>query len=192
MFSNSKEKQLHQALISKAAQGDHLAQTELYALYVKAMYNAAYRMLEDQSLAEDVMQEAFIDAFCGLKKFEGNSTFGHWLKRIVINKCVDLLRKKRLIQIKEQEYGAEQELETEEINGDWSQFNMEDIRIAIKGLARNHKQVFQLYMIEGYDHEEIAEIMGIAASTSRSQLSRARQNLKQILEQKLSRSNVGS
>lgn len=187
---------VHQPLVKRAANGDSKAQTELYRLYCKAMYNTAYRMLENSTTAEDVMQEAFIQAFQALEKFNFNSTFGYWLKKIVINRSLNQLKKEKLMRTKEEEYGAEIGAQKEDFHRDqdaWSnEFSLEDIRKGIQYLAHNHKMVFQLYMIEGYDHEEIAEIMKITASTSRSQLSRAKRNLKEILITKIKQENVGS
>ncbi|MAY83118.1 MAG: RNA polymerase subunit sigma-24 [Flavobacteriales bacterium] len=182
---------IHQQLVEKAAKGDSRAQTELYRLYSRAMYNTAYRMLQNPSTAEDVMQESFIQAFQALERFNFDSTFGYWLKKIVINRSLNQLRREKLIKEKEEDYSFEQE--QEHGGEDWSaKYSIDDIKAAANQLAKNHKMVFDLYMIEGYDHEEIAEIMNISASTSRSQLSRAKRNLKEILINQFEKSNVRS
>ena len=189
-----KQAHIHQPLVERAAKGDSRAQTDLYQLYSRAMYNTAYRMIENPTLAEDVMQEAFIQAFQALGKFNFDSTFGYWLKKIVINRSLNELRKEKTIHEKEGEYREEMENEyVKEENDSWADaYSMKDIKNAVEALAPNHKMVFQLYMIEGYDHEEIAEIMEISASTSRSQLSRAKKNVKEIMINQSEQSDVGS
>ena len=149
-------------------------------------------MVNDQLVAEDMMHEAFIDAFQKLDQFKFEASFGSWIKRIVINKCLNHLRREEMIKEKEEEIEREVEVQSEE-GDDWSSdFKVEDILQAAKQLAKKHHTIFQLYMIEGYDHEEIGEIMGISSSTSRSQLSRAKQNLKKILIEKLEQPYVRS
>jgi RNA polymerase sigma-70 factor (ECF subfamily) len=182
---------IHDHLVSSAANGNRKAQTELYGLYARAMLNVSYRMVRDASIAEDLMQDAFIDAFQKLEQFNFDSTFGSWLKKIVINKSLNHLRREKMIQEKEQNIIEIANWHEDAIEDQWSErFSIEDIKNATKKLAKKHSLIFQLYMIEGYDHEEISEIMGITASTSRSQLSRAKNNLKEILIQKSTQSNV--
>ena len=186
--------QIHRPLVERASSGDPAAQTELYQLYGRAMYNTAYRMIGNSTTAEDVMQEAFIQAFQALDRFNFDSTFGYWLKKIVINRSLNYLRKEKLILEKEREWREEVELQSGLDDQDnWStEYSLQDIQKSLKELAPNHKLVFQLYMIEGYDHEEISEILKISASTSRSQLSRAKKNLKEILIHQFEKSNVRS
>ncbi len=156
------------------------------------MFNVAYRMLNNLESAEDLMHEAFIHAFQKLDQFQFESTFGHWLKRIVINKCLNYLRREKMIMEKEVELQNEALVNDDENDGWSASFELNDIVEATKSLAKKHAMVFNLYMIEGYDHEEISEIMGISSSTSRSQLSRAKQNLKELLINKLNKSHVRS
>lgn len=191
---------IHDYLAKRASQGDRKAQTELYELYSKGMYNVAYRIIGDIEISEDIMQEAFIDAFNKLSQFNYESTFGSWLKRIVINKSLNYLRRKKMVLEKEAEYRNEYEssimndgqVETAESEHWSASFSLQDIQNACQQLAKKHSLIFNLYMIEGYDHEEISEIMGITSSTSRSQLSRAKQNLKELLLNKLNQSHVRS
>lgn len=185
---------IHNPIVHRAARGDRKAQTELYELYSKAMFNVSYRMVNDGQIAEDLMHEAFIQAFQKLDQFQFESTFGHWLKRIVVNKSLNHLRREKMIKEKEIELEYESSVEqAEESSEQWSEsFSLKEIIEATKRLAKKHALVFNLYMIEGYDHEEIGEIMGISTSTSRSQLSRAKQNLKEILINKMSKEHVRS
>lgn len=186
---------IHDQLVKKASKGERKAQTQLYELYSKAMFKVAYRLVNGVEEAEDLMHEAFIDAFEKLDQFNFESTFGHWLKRIVINKSLNHLRREKMILEKEEELRKEHSTHEyfEEEGEHWSDaFQLKDIVDATKKLARKHALVFNLYMVEGYDHEEIGEIMGISTSTSRSQLSRAKQNLKEILMNKMNQNYVRS
>lgn len=187
---------IHDPLVRRAAKGDRKAQTELYELYAKAMFNVSYRIVNQVESAEDLMQEAFIQAFQNLNQFQFESTFGYWLKKIVINKSLNHLRREKLILEKEEEiqWLNEQSLKVESNEkDDWTDhYQLKEIVKATEKLAKKHALVFNLYMIEGYDHEEISEIMGISSSTSRSQLSRAKQNLKEILTDQLNKEHVRS
>lgn len=158
------------------------------------MFNTAFRILGQGETAEDIMHEAFLTAFKRLDQFNFEATFGSWLKRIVINLSLNQLKREKMIKEKEAGIDWQEEergMENHEESERWSsQFHLSDIVKASEQLAKKHALVFNLYMIEGYDHEEIAEIMGISTSTSRSQLSRAKQNLKEILIKKLDQTDV--
>jgi len=143
------------------------------------MYNTSVRIIKDEHLAEDIMQEAFLSAFTKIDTYNGEVTFGAWLKRIVINKSIDYLKKQK---IKLSELGEEHEFITEE--EDWKYENdgeVEKVRNAINRLADGYRIVLSLYLLEGYDHEEIGQILEISSSTSRSQFTRAKQKLIQLL-----------
>jgi RNA polymerase sigma factor (sigma-70 family) len=166
-------------LINRCRNGDRLAQTELYRLYYKAMYNTCYRMLNNQVEAEDVMQESFLSAFLKINSYRGEMSFGSWLKRIVVNKAIDVLRSRK-VKFEEinEKYPAEDESEafrnmvSEETSG-----LVRRIREAVTLLPEGFRVVLSLSLFEGYDHEEIAMILGISESTSRSQLARAKKKL---------------
>lgn len=171
---------IHQALVNEAKQNKKKAQSQLYTLYFKAMYNTSLRIVGESYVAEDLMQDAFIDAFKNIHQFDEQATFGAWLKRIVINKSINHVKKQQLIAKKLEDYSShiEDDDAGEEENMNYS---IEDIKSAMKQLSPQYKIVFSLYMIEGYDHDEIAEIMQISSSTSRSQLSRGKQQLKKLI-----------
>lgn len=143
------------------------------------MLNSAYRIIRDRDSAEDIMHDAFIDAFRKLDQFQFDSSFGTWLKRIVINKSLNYLKRQQMILEKEEEIRS-QNYEEEESSWE-ANCSLEELHRAMESLAENHRIVFSLYMIEGYDHEEIAEILQISSSTSRSQLSRAKTRLREII-----------
>ncbi|SFA42856.1 RNA polymerase sigma-70 factor, ECF subfamily [Pedobacter suwonensis] len=163
-------------------QGSRAAQFELYKLYAKAMYNVALRILNYEEEAEDVLQEAFLDAFTRIVDFRQETTFGLWLKQIVINKSINYLRKRRM------EFVSTDEISEvpDEDSFDYSEMQLqaEEIRQAIIQLPDGYRVVLSLYLLEGYDHEEIAHILKISENTSRTQYMRAKKKLKSILEMK--------
>lgn len=173
---------VHHELISRCRSGDRAAQEEVYRLYYKAMYNTCLRMLNDRMEAEDVMQEAFLAAFTKLGQYRGEMPFGAWLKRIVINKAIDVLRQRK---IRFEELDERQEAETEEpgmLHEEDAANMVKQIREAIQTLPEGFRVVLSLALFEGYDHEEIAMILGITESTSRSQLARAKRKLTEMLK----------
>jgi RNA polymerase sigma factor (sigma-70 family) len=175
---------LHAPLVARCLSGDRQAHYELYQTYSKAMLNTCFRMVNDRDAAEDILQEAFISAFKNLASYRGDATFGAWLKRIVINKAVNFLNKQRL----EREFlSAEQDRMEEAVPAEFQwetvdNLELSRIRAAVNRLPDGYRLVFSLYLLEGYDHEEISEIMGISVSTSKSQLNRAKRKLLEILK----------
>lgn len=176
--------QIHQELIDRCLKGDRLAQAEIYRLYYRAMYNTCYRMLNDQVEAEDVMQESFLAAFLKINTFRGEMSFGSWLKKIVINKTIDALRSRKMkFEELNEKYGntAETEINVPDIAAENS-CKVEKIREAVKKLPDGFRVVLSLALFEGFDHEEIAMILKISESTSRSQLARAKKRLIEYLK----------
>ncbi|MBT1706547.1 RNA polymerase sigma factor [Chryseosolibacter indicus] len=172
---------IHYDLIQLCKAGDSSAYQKLYRLYAKAMYNVSYRIVGREEDAEDATQEAFISAFKNLGSYRGDATFGAWLKRIVVNKAINILKKRREEAIPEHENFdiAEEEDTIEYKEG----LTVERVRTAIHQLPDGYRTVLSLYLLEGYDHQEIAEIMGITESTSKSQLNRAKSKLREFLTQ---------
>ncbi len=171
---------IHKPIISKAQKGNPKAQKQLYELYAKAMFNICYRMMNNIPEAEDMLQEAFCEAFKKLDSFRYESTFGAWIKRIVINKCINEIKRRKI----ELEYGdqySQIDIEDETIQ-DNCEPDIEKIKKAMGLLPDGYRVVFSLYLIEGYDHQEIAEILNISESTSKSQLARAKKKLIEIIK----------
>lgn len=170
---------IHDDLIARCRNGDPRAFRRLYDLYSKAMFNTAFRITGDADDAGDVLQEAFISAFQNLDRYRHDATFGSWLKRIVINKAINHIRKRRTTPLPDD---AEWDVPDEpEILVEANEGTVERIRGAIEQLPDGYRTVLTLYLMEGYDHQEISEIMGISVSTSKSQLNRAKARLKEIL-----------
>ncbi len=151
------------------------------------MYNLAYRMMNNREDAEDILQESFTEAFKKLKSFRYESTFGSWIKSIVINKSINQLRKRKLVFASDD--FIDEPLEEEDNNPDLKG-DMQKVFDSIQKLPSGYRLVLTLYLLEGYDHKEIASILDISESTSKSQYLRAKLRLKQLLmEKKLSWTN---
>jgi RNA polymerase sigma-70 factor (ECF subfamily) len=170
---------IHRDIIELSKAGNQKAQYQLYKLYAKAMYNVCYRMMNNQAEAEDLLQDSFTEAFLKLNTFRYESAFGAWLKRIVINKCINHLKKRRA----ELVFTENLPETNSETDPDIDQQFLEVKRIynAMESLPEGYRIIFSLYLLEGYDHSEIAQIMGITESTSKSQFSRAKQKIKEII-----------
>ena len=143
------------------------------------MYNVGYRITGNEADAEDVLQEAFISAFRNLESYRGDASFGSWIKKIVINKAINLLKKRKLEMMPE---GEDLEMPAEEPGDEYMpELSVDRVRQTIQQLPDGYRSVLSLYLLEGYDHQEIGEIMGITESTSKSQLNRAKNKLKELL-----------
>ncbi|MDL5045725.1 RNA polymerase sigma factor [Oscillatoria amoena NRMC-F 0135] len=175
---NSEPLNLHRELIDRCKQGDEQAYWNLYKLYSKAMFNTALRITGREDEAEDVLQEAFISAFRNLTDYRGDASFGSWLKRIVINKAINAVKKRRYELIPDdEEFDVAEEPEQQEMPG----LTVDRVRAAMMTLPDGYRSVLSLYLLEGYDHQEIAGILQITESTSKSQLNRAKNKLRNLL-----------
>ncbi|MBS4062438.1 MAG: sigma-70 family RNA polymerase sigma factor [Bacteroidetes bacterium] len=162
-------------------QGNRKAQYSIYQLYAKAMLNVCYRMMQNKEDAEDMMQDAFADAFRRMSGFRFESTFGAWLKRIMINRCINEMRRKKAnLQFFDDMHVFAQK--TEEESNDYG-LTVDQVRKAMRDLPSGSKMIFSLYLLEGYDHNEISEILNISVSNSKTQYMRARHRVKEILTQ---------
>ncbi len=169
-------------IIKLCIKGDEMAQMQLYDQYSKAMYQIACRYLGDED-AKDAMQEGFLKAFKKMSSYTSEFSFGAWLKRIIINQCIDVLKKRRL----ETSSFEEEKLEIID-DTSWSfdsTITKQMIIAAIETLNEKYKLVVKLYLMEGYDHEEISVILNIPRKTSRTHLRRAKLKLQEILKVKL-------
>ncbi len=177
---NTLYKNIHQEIIDQCREGSQKAQFQLYKLYYKAMFSVSLRIVNDQMEAEDVMQEAFLSAFKKIDSYKGEVSFGAWLKRIVVNRSLDYL-KKRKVQFEEVN---ERTTQIAEFQMDTRELDAKVLKQAIQELSDGYRIVLSLYLIEGYDHEEISQILGISNSASRTQLLRAKNKLRDILKGK--------
>jgi RNA polymerase sigma-70 factor (ECF subfamily) len=182
---------LHQDLINGCKVCDQKAQFQIYKLYYKAMYNTSLRIVNNTMEAEDIMQESFLSAFENIDSYSGTVSFGAWLKKIVINRSIDVLKKKSRLFFEDIESLPEiaDNCNDEIFQNEESLLMMGKIKEAIKQLPDKSRVILSLYLVEGYDHEEIGKILSISSSTSRSQLSRAKQKLIGDLKKELIFSN---
>ena len=169
-------------IIEQCKQNNRKAQLQLYNQYCDGMYIVANRFLKDANDAEDVVQEAFIKAFSKLHQYRAEVTFGAWLKRIVVNKSIDFLKskKQRLVELDEVHLKV---IDTEN-NNKWlveDAITLNDVKTAISNLPDKYQYVVMLYLIEGYDHQEISEILNISEVASRTQLFRGKAKLQELL-----------
>ena len=171
-------KNIHQDIIDRCRKGNREAQFRLYKLYYKSMYNTSLRIVGNENDAEDIMQESFLSAFRKIDTYEGKVSFGAWLKKIVVNRSLDYLKKRKII------FEEVEDLlisETEDPILEPGKVDIQKIRKALLKLPEGYRVVFSLYFLEGYDHEEIAGILKISTGSSRSQLLRAKRKLRDYL-----------
>lgn len=170
-------------LIERCLSGDTLGYKELYMRYSKAMYNTCLRMLNNVAEAEDILQESFIEAFKNLERFEHRTSFGGWLKQICINRSVNQLKKRKIDWVDMEKTAVYDRADEKEIDEAEISMQVETVKNAIRKLPDGYRTVVNLYLMEGYDHEEIAEILNVAESTTRTQYMRAKQKLLQLLKE---------
>lgn len=169
-------------LVEQCKANDRKAQMQLYKQYCDGMFCVAMRFLKNEDDAEDVLQESFIKAFQRIDQFRGEVTFGAWLKRIVVNGSIDFLKSKR-----EQMVQLEEGYMHIPDDADWSIENdmeLDDVKKAIDRLPEKYRYVVQLFLVEGYDHGEISEILKISDTASRTRLLRGKTQLKEMLKDK--------
>lgn len=167
---------MHAGWVAQMKRGDASAANHLYQAYSKAMYNTLFRICGNSDEAQDLLQDAFVKAFQGIEKYRGDSTFGTWLKRIVINTGLESIRKRKI----------EFEPIAEFHEPNWDEelpvtITAEKIHHAIKELPDGCRTVISLYLLENYSHQQIADVLSISISTSKTQYMRAKQLLKEKL-----------
>lgn len=176
--------QQHFELARKCMDGDRRAQFELYNLYSRAMFNICLRMMGRREEAEDVLQNAFVDIFRKIDSFRFESSLGAWIKRIVINSCINELKRRKIEWVEIQEnLGADLVSESPtQTEHESDKIRIRRIKEAMNQLPDGYRVVFNLYLMEGYDHREISQILGISEGASKSQYSRAKKKINMILQ----------
>lgn len=171
-------------IVQKCKANNRKAQIKLYRQYCESMFRVAMRYVKNTDDAEDMVQESFIKAFQRIEQFSGDVTFGAWLKRIVINQCIDFLKTKKY------EFTAFEEEHMKVIideDENWfvaDNVTIDEVRNAMKNLPEKYRYVVMMYLLEGYDHSEIAEVLQLTETTSRTRLMRGKGYLKQLLKEK--------
>ncbi|MGD0343300.1 MAG: sigma-70 family RNA polymerase sigma factor, partial [Bacteroidales bacterium] len=146
----------HQDLIDGCKKGDQKAQFQIYKLYYKAMYNTSLRIVNDNMEAEDIMQESFLSAFEKIDTYSGTVSFGAWLKKIVINRSLDALsRRKAIFEDIDSHIGNRDESNDDNVRSEELDVRVEEVKDAINRLPDGYRVILSLYLLEGYDHDEI-------------------------------------
>jgi RNA polymerase sigma-70 factor, ECF subfamily len=159
-------------IIRLAVENNRHAQQQVYTEFSPKMLGVCRQYIKDLQQAEDVMIIAFMKVFSSLKSFEHKGSFEGWIRRIMINESISFIRVQKQVKFIEDETFFE-----ERYNDIESKFSVDDIQFLIDSLPDGYRMVFNLFAIEGYKHEEIAEMLGINEGTSKSQLSHARKML---------------
>lgn len=181
----SQHYQDERVLVEACQSGDRNAQFRLYNQYSKAMYNICLRMVRNDADAEDLLQHSFMDVFSKIGSYRMEATIGAWIKRIVINNCINYLKRRRLDTVDWEDAQIPQDFD-EDWNGEEEHNKTEAvaaIKKAMMQLPDGYRVVFSLYLLEGYDHKEIGEVLGISEATSKSQFSRARKKLIELMKE---------
>ncbi|WP_462278037.1 RNA polymerase sigma factor [Ferruginibacter sp.] len=173
----------HDELIERCRKGEAAGYKELYQRYAKAMFNTCLRIVNNVAEAEDVLQESFAEAFRNLHRFEQRTSFGGWLKQICINRSINQLKKKKFDLVDIDETDSADRSDESVVDENEIKLKVESVKRSIMQLPDGYRTVLSLYLLEGYDHEEIAEILNVAESTTRTQYMRAKQKLLQLLKE---------
>jgi RNA polymerase sigma-70 factor (ECF subfamily) len=165
-------------LLNLCKENNEKAQLTIYNKYYKAMFNVAFRIVNDYALAEDIMQESFLKAFTKLDSYSGKVTFGAWLKKIVVNNSIDEYKKLSKHQIETLDENTEVIDDSNDNCISYSELKAESVLKTIQSLKLNYKIILTLFFIEGYDLEEITQILNISYENCRTMMSRAKESLR--------------
>ncbi len=169
-----------QHIIKGCIKGDKKSQYALYEMFRRDVMGICMRYSRDRSEAEDMMQEGFIKVYSDLYQYRPIGPLGGWIRRVVVNSCLRYIRKRKRLVFNEFS-GMQTELmpTNEDVVSD---LGAQDLMKLVQQLPDGYRLVFNLYVVEGYSHQEIAEQLGISVNTSKSQLSRAKANLRKTIE----------
>jgi len=161
--------------------GSQDASYQIYTHYSKALYNTCLRMLNSVPEAEDMLQETFIKIFKSLPSYRQNSNFYTWANRIAVNNCINHQNKKGIDYTLDYGHEVEMKAADAEYSENEITYTVEMVNKGIMNLPNGYREIISLYLLEGYDHNEIGEILGISSSTSKSQYARGKKKLRELL-----------
>ncbi len=164
----------YKSLIAKAANGNRKGQKELFDLFAPKMLSICRQYIKNKDVAEEVMLTGFLKVFTHLKSYKAEGSFEGWIRRIMVNESISQLRRDKKLFYKDE---TEIENSLEHVTYIDSELEVAEIQKLIDSLPDGYKTVFVLYAVEGYKHGEIAELLQISESTSKSQLFKARKML---------------
>ncbi|MCF8368612.1 MAG: sigma-70 family RNA polymerase sigma factor [Bacteroidales bacterium] len=166
-------------LINRCKRNEKDAQFEIYKMFFQPMYNTSLRIVKNNAEAEDIMQDSFLDAFRKIDTYTGDGNFGGWLRRIVVNNSIDALKKlKPEISFEDTNLEVADEVDETEEN---IEYRVKEIKEAMQKLDDDNRMILSLFLLEGYDHEEISQILDISYNATRTRYSRAKQQLLRVL-----------
>ncbi len=168
-------------LVAECKRSNRLAQKKVFDLYSASVYSSALRITGNTMDAQDITQEAFIDAFNKIDSFTGSGNFVGWLKRIAINKSLNFVKRHRMYTSDLNENINEED----DNNYEEPEYTIEMVNQAVQQLSDGYRMVFNLFAFEGYSHREIADQLGITESTSKSQYNRAKARIRQLVTESL-------
>ena len=177
-------------LIESCNHNDSDAFERLYIKYASKMKGVAFRYVNDSAVAEDILQEAYIKVFVNLKTFDTKGSFEGWLRRVVVNSSINYYHsiKKQQEKLSDLGYILENDGEEDSVDENYD-YSMEELVESIGMLPEGYKMVFNMYVVDNFTHKEIASALNITEGTSKSQLSKAREYLKKVLEKQKTVSN---
>lgn len=161
-----------QKLIDLCIKGDRIAQRALYDRLASRMFPVCIRYVGDRTIAEDILQEGFITLFSKIGSYKGDGSFEGWARKIFVNTALMYLRKKDALKMSDELENA-RNLSTD-ITSQLENIGYQELMKLVVSLPTGFRTVFNMYVLEGYSHKEIAEALNITETTSRTQLSRAR------------------
>ena len=178
--------------VKKCVKGDRKAQQELYEMFYSKMMGVCYRYTNNAEDARDILQDGFVKVYSNLKKYNFEGSLEGWIRRIMVNTAIDHFRKqKNVFMVDDEDNYILENSKVESADTIYGQFGERDIMDAIQSLSPSYKAVFNLNVIEGYQHKEIAEKLNISEGTSKSNLAKAKQNLRKLLKEKEARIKHG-
>jgi len=174
-------------IIEGCVKGDRKCQQIIYERFYGKMLGACMRYSKDREEAKDILQDGFVKVFTNINKYGASGSFEGWIRKIIVNTAIDFIRKsKHTIQYADSDYIEENADETtEEENSEYSNISANEVMEAVQQLPTSYRTVFNMFVVDGFSHKEIAGQLGISEGTSKSNLSKAKMNLKKVFANKL-------
>ena len=189
---DSNDQHILDDIVKKCVKGDRKAQHELYKRFYSKMMGVCYKYSNNAEDARDLLQDGFVKVYSNIHKYNFEGSLEGWIRRIMVNTAIDHFRKnKNVYMVNDEDNYILENSKVESADSIYSQFGEQVIMEAIQSLSPAYKTVFNLNVIEGFQHKEIAEKLNISEGTSKSNLAKAKQNLKKILEEKEARLRHG-
>lgn len=171
-------------IIEGCVKGDSKCQQVIYQKFYGKMLGACMRYSKDREEARDILQDGFLKVFTNIKLYAGSGSFEGWVRKVIINTALDYIRKnKKIIQYANSDYVEEkaEEIKEEEENNEYLNISTNEIMEAVQQLSTAYRTVFNMFVVDGFSHQEIAEQLGINIGTSKSNLAKAKMQLKKTL-----------